>query len=94
LKHYGAGLELFRDGRFDKAEREFIGAIGFNSKDARYVYFLGLSRWLQGKTAPAIEDFKAGAVLEMIGKPTPRDVNSALESIQGPTRSEIEKYRP
>ncbi len=94
LKHYGAGLELFRDGKFDKAEREFIQAIGYNSKDARYMYFLGLSRWLQGKTAPATADFKAGAVLEMIGKPTAKVVNSALESIQGATRSEIEKYRP
>ena len=94
LKYYGMGLEFYREGRYDLAEKAFIDSIRSNNKDARYMYFLGLTRWQQGKFEPAIADFKAGALLEMVGKPTAKTVNSSLESIQGILRTTIEKYRP
>ena len=94
LKHYGQGLELFRAGQFDKAEEQFGEAVRFDNRDARYRYFLGMSRYEQGKTTPAIEDLKAAANLEMLGRPTTREINSALQSIQGATRGVVEKYRP
>ncbi len=93
-KHYGDGLEFFRDNRFDRAEREFEQAVRFENKDARYRYYLGLSRWLQNKTEVAIEDYKAGAALEAIARPTSRIVNSSLQRIQGPSREALEKFRP
>ena len=94
LKHYGMGLEFFRDGHYENAEKEFIQSIRLDNMDARYMYFLGLSRWLQNKNEAAMEDFKAGAALELQGRPIGRTINSSLESIQGTTRMVIEKYRP
>ncbi|MCE9529970.1 MAG: tetratricopeptide repeat protein, partial [Planctomycetes bacterium] len=94
LKHYGLGLENYRNGQYEKAEQEFFTAIGYDNRDARYLYFLGLARWQQGNTDVAIRTYKAAALVEMQGKPTGRLVNSSLERIQGPTRLELEKYRP
>jgi len=94
IKHYGTGLEFYRDCQYEKAEREFVEAARKDNRDARYMYYLGLARWMQGKAEPAIDVFKAGALLEIQGKPTARTVNSSLERVQGDLRTVIEKYRP
>jgi len=94
LKYYGEGLEFFRADRFDKAEQQFIQATRLNSQDARYWYFLGLTRWQQGKKQAAEADFKAGGELESQGKPTSRSVNGSFERVQGNLRRVMDKYRP
>jgi tetratricopeptide (TPR) repeat protein len=94
LRHYGAGLELFNAARYENAEEEFTRAAAFDTKDARYRYFLGLARWLQNKKEAATDDFKAGAALESQSRPASRVINASLERIQGPTRDAIETYRP
>jgi hypothetical protein len=94
FKHYGEGLELYRRGDFAKSEGEFVQAVRHNNQDARYLYFLGLSRWQQGKRDSAAESFEDGAKLELKGRPTFRVVNESLESVQGELRRAVEKYRP
>jgi tetratricopeptide (TPR) repeat protein len=94
LKHYAEGLDYFRACRFDKAEKEFVQTVRFYNKDARYWYYLGLSRWIQGKETDAIDALKTGAVLETQGKPATRAVSDSLERVQGGIRGAIERFRP
>lgn len=94
LKHYAQGLEFYRDQKFAKAEEQFIAAIRHWNKDARYLYYLGLSRWSVGNEKVAAEDFKAGALLEMKGRPLPHVITEAFERIQGEPRAAVEAFRP
>jgi tetratricopeptide (TPR) repeat protein len=94
IKHYSDGLEFYRQGDYKKAEVELVQAIRYDPKDARYHYFLGLTRWREGRHEAAAEDFKAGSLLELRGQPTYRVVNASLERVQGDLRKAVEKYRP
>ncbi len=58
-KHYAAGLQWWNDHEYDKAEKEFFTAVEHDGQDARFYYFLGLSRLLQGDR-DAFEDFAQG----------------------------------
>ncbi len=94
LKHYAQGLEFYRAGQFGKAEEQFVAAIREWNKDARYMYYLGLSRLAQGQKKVADEDFKAGALLEMRGLPLPTAITQAFEPVQGNPRAALEVFRP
>jgi len=95
-KHFSRGLDQFWAKRYPDAEIEFVKAIGFSDDDARYRYFLGLSRYVQGsaeKKKMADLDFEKGAQLEMSRHPSVREVNSSLERIQGDLRRVLAGYR-
>jgi hypothetical protein len=92
-RHYAAGLNFYFARNYTDAEKEFLGAVENDNADARYFYFLGLSRLAQRKRAEAMEDFDAGARLERLGRPDRASVSSALERIQGPMRRALNEAR-
>jgi tetratricopeptide (TPR) repeat protein len=93
-KYFAAGLRLYYAGQYPEAEKQFLEAVRYHNQDARYLYFLGLSRLPQGKQSFAIEDFRTGAQLERLNRPGPATVSLSLERVQGPTRQTLNRYRP
>jgi hypothetical protein len=91
-RDYAAGLNFFASRRYRDAEREFLAAVQNDNSDARYFYFLGLSRLAQGKRE-AYEDFDEAARLERLGRPDRAAVSAALERIQGPMRRVLNQVR-
>jgi tetratricopeptide (TPR) repeat protein len=91
---FSDGAKLFFERRYDRAEELFAKAVSNNAQDARYLYYLGLARWQQGKRDVAVEDFKAAAALERQGHPLSRVVSESLERIQGDPRRTLNQYRP
>ena len=67
-------------------------AMRYFPSDARYLWFLGLARYQQGKSSYH-EDFRQAAALEQQGNPNRAEVNAALERIQGPLRAVLARYR-
>ena len=95
-KHFGNGLELFWTRNYAGAEIEFTKAITFYDEDARYRYFLGMARFLQGtpqKRKLAEFDFEKGVQLELSRHPGAREVNASLERVQGDLRRLVNAYR-
>ncbi len=95
-KHFGTGLELFWARNYAGAEIEFNKAITFYDEDARYRYFLGMSRYLQGtpqKRKLAEFDFEKGVQLELARHPGVREINASLERVQGDLRRLLNAYR-
>jgi Flp pilus assembly protein TadD len=90
---YARGLRLYFQGHYEAAEQEFLQAVRFSDQDARYLYFLGLSRLNLGKLDLAREDFRAGARLEVLEKPARGAVSLSLERVQGPHRLLLNAYR-
>ncbi len=96
-QYWSAGLSSFWSRRYAEAEKAFYNAVKFESQDARYRYFLGLSQWLQNlpaKRDDAINNFNEGSKLEKLGRPASDAVNTSLERIQGPLREMLNQYRP
>jgi hypothetical protein len=91
-RHYATGLRLLYSGQYPAAEKELLAAVAQDGQDARYYYFLGLTRMYQGKR-DAFEDFEQGARLEQQGLPPGDAVNSALERVQGQARRVIDNAR-
>jgi tetratricopeptide (TPR) repeat protein len=92
-QHYAAGLRLYAARRYADAEKEFTYAVQSFSKDARFFYYLGLSRLLAGKPGEAQDAFEEAAKLERKNLPDRATVNIAFERIQGPARREMDKNR-
>jgi tetratricopeptide (TPR) repeat protein len=93
-EYYAAGLHEYFDRRYVQAERNFSDAVYYNDQDARYLYFLGLSRLPQaGKRDLAVEDFRQGGRLEQLIKPSSAAVSTALERVQGPARHLLNRVR-
>jgi tetratricopeptide (TPR) repeat protein len=87
-RHYLAGLSRYHARDFASAEKEFGQAISNFDQDARYHYFLGLSRLQQGKRGSA-EEFDEAARLEADGRPARAAVDAALERVQGEPRRSL-----
>jgi tetratricopeptide (TPR) repeat protein len=95
-KFYSNGLNFYWNRKFDKAEAEFLQAVKYFDQDARYFYFLGLSRLRQQKAdklASAYEDFRLAHRLEEEGNPEPDTVSDALEKVQGKARRVLDGFR-
>ena len=92
-KHFAAGLNFYFDRDYANAEREFLLTVENDSQDARYFYFLGLSRLSQNRRRDASDDFDQGALLERLNRPAPAAVSESLERIQGPTRRIVNDIR-
>ncbi len=91
---FGTGVVAYEAGLFDNAEAAFEAATKEDPNDARYWYFLGLTRYAKGSTAPADEAFKKGAELESRSKPAASVISASLERIQGPSRRVLAAHRP
>jgi TolA-binding protein len=91
-KHYAAGLNFYFARNYRSAEKEFLAAVENDGQDARFYYYLGLSRLLQNKRGAA-KDFEQGAVLEARGRPAPAAVSASLERVQGPARRRVNEAR-
>jgi hypothetical protein len=91
-KHYAAGLNFFFRRNYPDAEKEFLSAVRNDNGDARYYYYLGLSRLAQGNR-DAYEDFDQASRLERLGRPDQATVSSALERVQGPMRRTLNTVR-
>lgn len=91
---YDAGSTAYFAGRYAEAEKAFADAAKAEPSDARFWYYLGLSKFAQGKTTEAAADFKTGGEWESRAKPGRRAVAAALERIQGPARIALEAARP
>jgi hypothetical protein len=92
--HYAAGLRAYFGGRFADAEADFDAAVQCDRQDARYYYFLGLSRLALGHAKDADTDFEEGARLERDNLPARKVVSTALERIQGSPRQALNRFRP
>jgi tetratricopeptide (TPR) repeat protein len=90
--HYAQGLTFYYAGNYADAERQFKLATEYFSEDARYFYFLGLTRLMLGKPEAA-EDFEQGAKLEKQNKPTSADISTSLERVQGAPRRLLNEAR-
>jgi tetratricopeptide (TPR) repeat protein len=93
-QHYSTGLRLFFERKYADAEKEFVSAAENDSLDARFFYFLGLSRLMLDHRDAAIADFEQAANLERLHRPDKATVNAALERVQGAARQEMNRYRP
>jgi hypothetical protein len=92
--HYAAGLRAYFDGRFVDAQSAFAGAVQADDQDARYFYFLGLSRLALDNRADANTNFAEGARLELENRPGRKVVSTALERVQGMARQALNRFRP
>jgi hypothetical protein len=91
-RHYAAGLNFYFGRNYANAEKELVAAVENDNSDARYFYFLGLSRLAQGNR-DGYEDLDQGARLERQGRPDRAAVSAALERIQGPLRRTVNAVR-
>ncbi len=92
-EQYAAGVRAFHRGDYAGAEGALFEAARHGGQDARYLYFLGLSRWAQGKGDVAAADFREAARLERQRKPGRAAVSAALERVQGAARQAVERFR-
>ena len=90
---YTRAIDLYFGNRFAESEASLNASVEQDPADARYWYFLGLSRYAQGKPS-ASEAFKRGAEQEGRTSPASREVNAALEKVQGDARRELNRFRP
>ena len=91
---YNAGVQLYFANRHFDSEQEFSKATQADPNDARYWYFLGFSRYAQGRTYEAAEAYKRGAENESRNQPNARDINIALERIPRAAKQSLAEYRP
>ena len=91
---YASGLRHYFARRYGDAEAAFVKAIEYDNQDARYFYFLGLSRLALDKTTDADADFREGAQLELLNRPGREAVSTALERVQGSARQALNRVRP
>jgi hypothetical protein len=89
---YARGLRFYFACDYGRAEKHFRAATEYDNQDARYFYFLGLSKLMQGN-ADASEDFEQGARLEKQNKPASPTVSISLERVQGPARKVLNEAR-
>ena len=89
---YRHGLTAYYSGDYQRAEALLTQAIEDGSLDARVYYYRGLALLASGRASAAVADFRRGAEIEYMRR-TDREVNRALERIQGPARQQIERLR-
>jgi hypothetical protein len=89
-----AGITAYKDGRFAAAEKALGDAAAYDANDALAWYYLGATRWAQGKINEAKADFEQGAEREKKRLVPVRQIDSAIGAIQGPARDALTAARP
>jgi tetratricopeptide (TPR) repeat protein len=90
---FSTGMRHYFAHQFAEAETKLAEAVKNNPKDARYYYFLALSRLPQGKVEAAQDDLNHAVALERQGLPDRDTINGSLERIQGAERQWINRFR-
>jgi len=90
---YGRGVDFYFTNQFIAAEASFALAASLDQNDARYWYFLGLSRTMLGR-ADAEASFRKGADQERRSQPSSQTIDDSLERVQGSVRQTLSGYRP
>jgi hypothetical protein len=90
---FAQGVQFFWAGEPARAEEQFLAALRSYGRDARYHYYLGLTRWSLNRREQARQDFLRGAALERQDRPGREAINAILERIQGDLRQEVDQYR-
>ena len=93
-RNLDAGITAYRGGNYAAAEKALVEAAKFDPNDALAWYFLGATRWANGKTDEAKADFKQGAEREQLRIVPTRQIDSSLSPIQGPARDALSAVRP
>jgi len=92
-RDYNAGVSAYQSKNFAKALTSLDAAVKLQPADARYWYYLGLTRYELGQRTEAEASFKKGYDLESRNKPNAALVGEALERIQGNARKELSRFR-
>jgi hypothetical protein len=92
-KHFADGLNFYFDRDYVSAEKAFQSAVANDSQDARYYYYLGLTRLALNERGRALADLDQGGMLEALNKPAPAVVSASLERVQGPVRQLVNEIR-
>jgi tetratricopeptide (TPR) repeat protein len=90
-KFFNDGYRRYFHHDFGGAEQSFLQAIG-QAQDARFYYFLALSQVGQGRNADGV--FSIANELERKAIPETKQINDALERVQGEARKTLELKRP
>ncbi|HEY2910592.1 MAG TPA: hypothetical protein VGI99_10115 [Gemmataceae bacterium] len=93
-RNLDAGITAYKAGRYGEAERALAEAAWHDPNDALAWYFLGASRWAQGKQTEAKADYQQGAAREAQRLVPARQIDSALRPIQGAARDALTAARP
>ncbi|MEM7453531.1 MAG: hypothetical protein AAF456_04165 [Planctomycetota bacterium] len=91
---YGPGVHHFFRGEYPETIQKMDVAISLNQNDPRPYYFRGLANMAMGETRAGNGDLMMAARVEAMRSARPmREVNSALERIQGWHRLDLEAIR-
>ena len=90
---YGQGVHQFNMNRYAEAIAYFDQAEGMETQDPRVFFYRGLSHYRLGDQAAAMADYEKAAAMEQTVAGRSYSVPKALERVQGPDRSVIERYR-
>jgi hypothetical protein len=88
------GIAEYKAGRYAAAATALEEAAKFDPNDAVAWYFLGATRWAQGKPEDARTAFKQGADRESLRLVPARQIDVAISSIQGSARDALSAARP
>ncbi|MFO0803512.1 MAG: hypothetical protein U0791_10375 [Gemmataceae bacterium] len=88
------GIAEYKAGRYSAAAAALEDAAKFDPNDAVAWYFLGATRWAQGKPEEAKTAFKQGADRESLRLVPARQIDVAISTIQGPARDALNASRP
>jgi TolA-binding protein len=91
-RFYTTGYNLFWQGDYAEARRQFDAAATLRTNDARIVYYRGLTEAALGQSHDAEESVSHAARLELAAGQS-RDVSAALERLQGRQRMWLEAIR-
>lgn len=96
-----SGVRLLDDGirqytarRYADAEKLLAQSVANEAGNPVAWYFLGASRWQQGKRDAAKDDFRQGAEREALRTMSAAAVEQAIAPIQGPARAALSDARP
>ena len=90
---YGQGVHLFNTNRYAEAITYFDQAEGVKTQDPRVFFYRGLSHYRLGDQTAAVADYEKAAAMEQTVAGRSYSIPKALERVQGPERSVIERYR-
>ncbi len=93
-KYLDAGIQAYRAGRYEDAEKALTEAAWHDDTNPLPWYFLGATHWQLGDTKRAMKDFGDGATREKSRSVTTRSIDLAISPIQGSARDALSGMRP
>lgn len=88
------GIKEYKAGRYTAAATALEAAAKHDPNDAIAWYYLGATRWAQGKTDDATTAYKQGAERESLRLVPAKQVETLIGAIQGAARDALTAARP